>query len=156
MTDLHALKDEIDAHAINTRELLERAAYALIAQRKHDVAGAALVAERIMSQHFGHVLAALASIVAMEAPPEPARPTRGAPAGKRAPKGQGQHRHKFDGAGKCSCGAERQRAPKGSAAPAQRPSAEALTVSLLPIGDDRPDRFDGGAFGTSSATERTR
>jgi hypothetical protein len=90
----------------------------------------------------------------IEPGPEPKRKA----GSKRAPKGQGAHRHKFDGAGKCACGAERQRAPKGSAKPLD---AAARTAPLplgggvpRPIGDDVPDKFDGGAFGSSSTRER--
>jgi hypothetical protein len=80
------------------------------------------------------------------------KPTR-----KRAPKGQGSHRHKFDGADKCACGAERQRAPKGGGpAPGVLPAVGPPPNyrAPRPIGDDAPDRFDGGAFGTSGTGDR--
>ena len=55
------------------------------------------------------------------------------------------------------CCAKRQRAPKGSG----NLDAAAKTIPLAlgggvprPIGDNAPDDFDGGNFGSSSARER--
>jgi len=91
---------------------------------------------------------------ATQAPPKTAKPSHG----KRAPKGQGAHRHKFDPDGRCNCGAARRRAPKGSGV--VRESVEARTPPLPQInsrptiGDNVPDRFDGGTMGSSSTRER--
>lgn len=168
MDELRAMKDELDALGINLSETLQRCANKLIMHRETASAGALLVFERISSQHIGNALHWLSARLAVE--PEPAKqPAKRAPAGKRAPKGQGEHRHKFNEAGVCDlmshgvqCGAKRQRAPKGAAA--AKPDAAARTLSLpappfhsavpRPIGDDVPDRFDGGAFGSSSTSER--
>lgn len=118
------------------------------------IAGLLYVLEETVYRETQEVLIAWGGVVPADAaPPVAAKPAKER---ARAPKGQGQHRHKFTLAGntKCLCGAERQRAPKGGAAPAERPIAEARTIPLL--GDDRPDRFDGGAFGSSSAADGRR
>jgi hypothetical protein len=109
---------------------------------------------------LGEQARALAMTEAVPEPePEPAPAGKRKAGGKRAPKGQGAHRHKFDADGQCNCGARRMRAPKGSAKPLD---AAARTAPLplggpavpRPIGDDVPDKFDGGAFGSSSTRER--
>jgi len=115
--------------------------------------GGLLVFDRLVQQHAGHALHWYAAAAPMAEAPTP---RRGRPAGgKRAPKGQGAHRHKFDErTGVCACGAKRRRAPKGSGAA----SAEARTLPLLggksPIGDHARDKFEGGAFGSSGTGDR--
>jgi hypothetical protein len=154
--EIRAMKSDLDVAALNFRELLSRQAHKLMLHRENAQAGALFVFERLVYQHAGNVLGWYVSAAPMATEDKPAKRAAG---GKRAPKGQGAHRHKFNEAGKCACGAERQRAPKGSAKPLD---AAARTAPLplggggvpRPIGDDVPDKFDGGAFGSSSARER--
>jgi hypothetical protein len=147
-------KEEFERTAYNFRGQISTLATRLMDEGAHDAAGKALVLERLIYGHANALSLALSAVLPAVAPePDPERRKR-ASAGKRAPKGQGAHRHEFGDDGACACGAKRQRAPKGS--------AEARTVPLplavaprAPLGDDAPDRFDGGTFG-SSGVERRR
>jgi len=157
---------EIDEHTAavgNFRDHLRTFATRLIDAHAHGAAGLLLVLDQQVYQLHNRFMLGAAPSPTSEPELEPAKRA----AGKRAPKGQGSHRHKFNAQGVCAdagafrgCGATRRRAAKGSAAA----SPEARTVPLplsgngarRPIGDDVPDPFDGGAFGSSSTNDRGR
>jgi len=173
MTDAELLREREELHRVtaNYREHIRVLADQMLAAGHAPVAGGLYVLDRVVFLNYNEVVCRMAP----PAPTEPAPAERKRPApGKRAPKGQGEQRHKFNEAGVCACSAKRQRAPKGA-----KPDAAARTLPLpaspfraitngpggvptpvghsavpRPIGDDAPDRFDGGAFGSSSTSER--
>ena len=169
--ELLALKHDLDTLRVNFSETLNRAATALIRSGESGAAGRLLVFDRIGAEHFGDLFYWFAQRVPADEPAE--KPAAKRAKGTRAPKGSGEHRHKYNDRDVCGilvngalCGAKRQRAPKGGEKPAA-PSAEARTGALAfpgggnadrhpPIGPHGEDPFAQGAFGSSSATERNR
>lgn len=155
--DLHREYQEHRDTVSNFREHLSALANRML-EASPELAGELLVLDRRIYRATSHGTFMLFDSLKAERPEPEAEPAKHAK-GRRAPKGQGAHRHKFNAAGACACGATRQRAPKGSGEPQ---SAEARTLPLgtaapagrRPIGDHAPDDFDGGTMGSSSARER--
>lgn len=169
--ELLAMKHDLDTLRVNVSETFTRIADRLIDDGETGVGGALLVLERSSRKDFADVMGWFAQATAAADPP--GTPARRGGERKRAPKGQGEHRHKYNERGVCGllvngalCGAPRQRTAKGSAKPAAAPpSPEARTVPIAftgygkgtpPPPDGDEDRFAGGAFGSSSTTERGR
>jgi len=147
--ELQRAKEEIEQSMNATREQLRSFGVRLIDAGAHDnIAGAALVLERMIYFKGNGLLRMLLSELPA-APDEEDEPQPKRGGGKRAPKGQGAHRHKFNAAGVCElqvngkpCGAKRQRAAKGGAA--ERPSAEQRTGNLPAVGGAGVEVQDNG------------